>query len=88
VKGLITTRWEKIGDGRLSLSVTVPPNTRACIYVPRLSTDGVTLMESGKRLWPASKSKIPGVLAVQEQDSHIKCQIAAGKYRFVEQLAH
>ena len=88
VKGLIMTRWEKSGDGRLSLSVTVPPNTQSSVYVPKLSTADVMLMESGKRLWPASETKIPGVLAVQELDSQIKCLVGAGKYQFVEQLAH
>ena len=53
VKGLIATRWEKSTDGRFSLSVTVPPNTRASIYLPKLSEGNFTITESGKRLWPA-----------------------------------
>lgn len=89
VKGLITTRWEKGGDGQLTLSVAVPSNTQASVYVPKLSTVGVMLTESGKRLWPASsENKIPGILAVQEEDVSIKCLIGAGKYEFMEQLAH
>jgi hypothetical protein len=85
VKGLISTRWEKGTGGRFSLSVRVPANTRATIYLPILSAGKATLTESGKRLWPESDaSKIPGVLSVQEEGSSVKCLVAAGQYRFIE----
>ena len=85
VKGLITTRWEKSADGQFSLSVNVPANTRASIYIPKLSTGNFTITESGKLLWPAkSEVKDPGVLAVSEEDSSIKCLVGAGDYRFSE----
>ena len=85
VKGLITTRWEKSANGRFSLSVNVPPNTRAAIYIPKLSKGNFTITESGKLLWPAkSEVKDPGVLAVTEEDSSIKCLVGAGDYRFRE----
>lgn len=85
VKGLITTRWEKSANGCFTLSVTVPPNTRASIYIPKFSKGNFTITESGKLLWPAkSEVKDPGVLAVQEEDSSIKCLVCAGDYRFSE----
>ena len=85
VKGLITTRWEKSANGQFSLSVNVPPNTRASIYIPKLSKGNFTITESGKLLWPAiSEVNIPGVLAVQEEDPSIKCLVGAGAYRFNE----
>jgi len=85
VKGLITTRWEKSTGGRFSLSVHVPANTRASIYIPKFSKGALTLTESGKLLWPP-KSKItdPGVLAVLEEDSRIKCLVGAGDFQFNE----
>ena len=84
VKGLITTRWEKSNNGRFSLSVNVPANTRASIYIPKLIKGNFTIAESGKLLWPANPEiKAPGVLAVREADSAIKCLITAGDYRFV-----
>jgi alpha-L-rhamnosidase len=88
VKGLITTRWEKAAKGGFSLSVNVPANTRASIYLPKLANGSFTITESGKRLWPA-KSQVddPGVLAVQEEDSSIKCLVGAGAYRFSEMPA-
>ena len=85
VKGLITTRWEKGADGRFSLSVNVPPNTRASIYIPKFSKGSFTITESGKLLWPATPGiEDPGVLAVSEEDSSIKCLVGAGAYRFRE----
>jgi hypothetical protein len=85
VKGLITTRWEKSPNGQFALSVAVPGNTRASIHIPKLSKGNFTIAESGKRLWPASsETKVPGVLAVKEEDSSVNCVVGSGDYQFVE----
>jgi alpha-L-rhamnosidase len=85
VKGPITTRWEKSAGGRFLLSVNVPPNTRATIYIPKLSNGDFVITESGKRLWPAKPEvKDPGVILVVEQDSAVKCLVGSGEYRFTE----
>jgi alpha-L-rhamnosidase len=85
VKGLITTRWEKSAGGRFSLLAHVPANTRATVYIPKLSTGDFTITESGRRLWPApSAVEDPGVLAVSEDDFFIKCLVGAGDYQFTE----
>ena len=85
VKGLITTRWEKAADGSFNLSVNVPANTRASIYIPKLSQGAFAVTESGKPLWPPEPNvQIDGVDCVQEVDSSIKCLVGAGDYRFSE----
>ena len=84
VKGLITTHWEKKSGGQFYLSVTVPANTRATIYIPKPTKDSFTLTESGKVLWPPKDVKDPGVLAVSEEGSCINCLVGAGTYRFRE----
>ena len=85
VKGLITTRWEKSGDGRFSLSVHVPADTRAAVYIPKLSKKTFTVTESGKLLWPQrSNSSDPGVLSISEESSSLKCLVSAGDYAFSE----
>jgi alpha-L-rhamnosidase len=85
VKGLITTRWEKSAKGRFTLSVNVPPNTRASVYLPKLLQGNLTVTESGKVLWPAKPEvNDPGVIAVQEEDTSIKCLVRAGAYEFSE----
>ena len=85
VKGLITTRWEKSTHGRFALSVNVPPNTRAAIYIPKLAKGDFTITESGKRLWPVKPEvKDPGVRTVSEEDASVKVLVGAGAYRFIE----
>jgi alpha-L-rhamnosidase len=85
VKGDITTRWEKNADGRFSLVVKVPANTRASIYLPKFAKEDFTITESGKVLWPVkSEVKDPGVIDVSDQDSAVKCLVGGGDYRFSE----
>jgi alpha-L-rhamnosidase len=85
VKGDIRTRWEKTGDGQFLLSLTVPPNTRATLYIPKLSGSNIRLQESGDVLWPVQAQKsVPGLLAIGEEGNSIKCLLGAGVYRFKE----
>ena len=84
VKGLITTRWEKGNDGSFSISVNVPANTRATVYIPRPSGEDFMISESGKPLWPARRINDPGVLAISKDDSFFKCVVGAGEYHFRE----
>ncbi|HEX3624987.1 MAG TPA: family 78 glycoside hydrolase catalytic domain [Verrucomicrobiae bacterium] len=85
VKGLITTRWEKDSDSGFSLKIKVPANTCASIYIPKFYGEDFVITESGKQIWPV-KSEIndPGVLAISEEASSIKCVAAAGEYHFQE----
>ena len=84
VKGTITSHWEKNAEGKVSLSVHVPANTKATIYLPRLSKT-FTITESGKLLWPKkSQHNAPGVFAVAESPSSIQITVGAGDYRLRE----
>jgi len=83
VKGLITTRWDKLGSGQLTLLLTVPPGSQATLYLPVVSARSATVEESGILLWPSqSPAGVPGVLAVEPEDAFIKCVLSAGAYRF------
>jgi len=83
VKGIILTHWEKMAGAKFSLSVHVPANTRATIYVPKLSGK-VRITESGKLLWPKGPGKNSGVLAVEEEPASIRFSVGAGNYQFRE----
>ena len=88
VKGLITTRWEKSEHGGLVLSIHVPANSRATVYLPKLVPGDITIAESGKLLWPANpETRILGVVSVQDRDGFIECVVGAGDYRFSETAA-
>jgi alpha-L-rhamnosidase len=85
VKGLITTRWEKKAGGKFVLSIHVPANTQASVYLPRISSGNIRIMEAGNLLWPApSAINDPGVLAVSDEGSSIKCLVGGGDYQFEE----
>jgi alpha-L-rhamnosidase len=85
VKGLITTRWEKSQHGGFVLSVHVPANSRATIYLPKLAEADSVIPESGKALWPAKPgTSIPGVVSVKDEDGTVACEVGAGDYRFNE----
>jgi alpha-L-rhamnosidase len=84
VKGLIATSWERYRDGNSSLAITVPANTRASIYIPKLSSGNVTITESGRQIWPLTEINDPSVISVAQEDSSIKCVVGAGEYHFRE----
>jgi alpha-L-rhamnosidase len=83
VKGIIRTRWEKKSDGSFSLSLHVPANSQASIYIPKLQ-EQIRIEESEKQVWPTNAS-VEGILAVQEQEHAVKCVVGAGDYRFEEE---
>jgi alpha-L-rhamnosidase len=88
VKGPITTRWEKGANEKFSLSVHVPANSRASIYIPKLS-ENFTISESGNLFWPKkSQSNDTGILAVTEGSSSIQITVGSGDYRFRETPSH
>ena len=85
VKGTITTSWKKKSDRQFTLSVHVPANTCAAIYIPKLSNGDFKITESGKLLWPMSSVyRDPGVISISEQDVSVKCLVGGGNYQFNE----
>lgn len=85
VKGLVRTAWKKRAGGRFTLSVHVPANTCATIYIPVLTQGHMTISESGKVLWPVTpRVNDAGVVAISKEASSIKCVVKSGTYRFNE----
>jgi hypothetical protein len=83
VKGLIAVRWEIDPKGRFGLSAEVPANTKASVYVPKPVQGDIVLMESGTQVWPVmQEGAAVGVLAVEVEESWIKCVVGSGTYRF------
>jgi hypothetical protein len=84
-KGLITTRWEKNEGERFVLSIHVPANTKATIYLPAAAKGEFTIEESGKRLWPKkADAGIAGVFSVEDGGAFVKCLVGGGDYHFIE----
>jgi alpha-L-rhamnosidase len=83
VKGLIAVRWENDAGDHFRLSVELPPNTEASVYIPRSGKGDFVLLESGEQVWPvAREGAVPGVNTVEEEDEWIKCRVGSGSYRF------
>ena len=74
LQGLVSSAW-KIAEGKITLDVTLPPNTSAAIHVP--AADPATVRESGE---PASQA--PGVKFVRQDQGAAVYQVGSGQYHF------
>jgi alpha-L-rhamnosidase len=75
VNGRIATDW-KIKDSDFLLSVTIPANTTATVYVPAKSPETVT--ESGKSLQEAES-----IHFLNMRNDYVVCEIGSGVYEFL-----
>ena len=75
IRGRISSEWHKSAD-RFDLSVTIPANTTATVYLPAKDIKSVT--ESGKSL-----SKITGVKSFKMQADRAVLEVGSGSYHFV-----
>ena len=74
IHGRIESNWRREG-GTLRLSVTIPANTTATVYVP--AKDAAAVTESGK---PADKAD--GVRFLRMEDGAAVFAIGSGTYEF------
>ena len=76
--GKIVSNWKREGE-KLTMDVTIPPNTTAAIYVPAKDASGVT--ESGKPLDQAE-----GVKFLRMENGAAVYAVGPGNYQFQSQL--
>ena len=74
IRGRIASAW-KVGDGGLSLDVTIPANTTATVYIPARDLASVT--ESGRLLAQAQ-----GVKFLRREGDRLVLAVESGSYRF------
>ena len=72
--GRIVSNWMREGD-KVSMELTIPPNTTATVFVPARDASGVT--ESGK---PAGKSE--GIQFLRMETGAAVFEVVSGTYRF------
>jgi alpha-L-rhamnosidase len=77
--GEIVSRWER-KDNKITLSVTVPPNTSATVHVPVSNLQSVQITESGNSLNPDQISVPKGA-----KYGYARVKVEAGKYEFVSE---
>ncbi len=73
-RGMISSEWRRSGD-RLTMAVTIPPNTTARIYVPAVEPGSVT--ESGK-----ATGAVPGLQFVHMENGCAVYEVGSGAYEF------
>jgi len=72
--GRVASAWT-LQDGKLELAVTVPPNTRASVRLPKAKLAAVA--ESGKPLADGN-----GVIGRKQEGDAVIVEILSGQYRF------
>ena len=84
VNGTIGVNWKKSEDGSLSMQVTIPPNTKANISVPKNGMDAGLIMESGQTIWSKRniQAKIAGITAAGEDSDYVNFDVGSGIYDF------
>jgi alpha-L-rhamnosidase len=78
VRGRIVSDW-KTKDGRLDLTVTIPANTTAAVYVP--VADPAMIKESGKPVPDAA-----GITLVRVEEGRTLLEVGSGTYHFTAPL--
>ncbi len=84
--GRIVSNW-KLEAGRLTMEVTVPPNTTATIFVPAKDAAGVT--ESGGKIGEArapALSNVEGVKFLCMENNTAVYAVGSGSYQFQSPL--
>lgn len=76
--GRVVSSWTREGK-KLTLDVTLPPNTTATVSLPAPSPDAVA--ESGAPLAEAG-----GVMSTRTMNGHVVCEVQSGHYRFTTDL--
>ncbi len=79
IPGRIAVEWKSV-DGKFSLSVKIPANTTATVFVP--TTNLKTLTEGGR-----SVEKVAGVKLLREEISGAVFQVSSGNYQFASEWA-
>jgi alpha-L-rhamnosidase len=74
IRGRISSRWERRGD-RLVLTVAIPANTSATVWVP--SRGGSAVLEGG-----AAAESRPGVTFLRREADRAVYRIESGAYEF------
>ena len=78
IRGAIVSNWS-VSDGHFDLDVTIPPNTRAKVYIP--SGDAGNITESG-----VIAQNAEGVMFLERHDEYTVYKVASGSYKFTAPL--
>jgi len=72
--GKLSVHW-KIAEGKFTMDIEIPANTKAVIYIPASTAESVT--ESGKQL-----SELKEIIVTGKEGNYIVIQVGSGTYHF------
>ncbi|MBN1765276.1 MAG: family 78 glycoside hydrolase catalytic domain [Sedimentisphaerales bacterium] len=75
IRGLVVSNWT-LKNGRFLLDVTIPPNTKATVFIP--GQDAEKVLESGIKAQIAD-----GVTFLKQQENDIVYIVESGQYQFI-----
>uniref|UniRef100_UPI00263924C8 alpha-L-rhamnosidase C-terminal domain-containing protein n=1 Tax=uncultured Proteiniphilum sp. TaxID=497637 RepID=UPI00263924C8 len=73
--GTVTSGWQ-LNDEQMEMTVEVPVNTRATVYLPSTTLKNIT--EGGKPIDLITEITIPDL----QEDNYTVIQVGSGKYQF------
>ncbi|MCX6375659.1 MAG: family 78 glycoside hydrolase catalytic domain, partial [Armatimonadetes bacterium] len=83
VRGPVASHWVRSDNG-LILNVTIPGNSTASVWVPKIGLSSVQVCEGGNPVWKNGKF-VPGVAGISdasEAGDWIKFEVGSGTYSF------
>jgi alpha-L-rhamnosidase len=84
INGNIAVKWTRMNGGAFTMQVSIPPNTKGTISVPKNGAKSVVVYESGKLVWSKNTlvGKIPGIATAIEDADYVNFQVGSGSYEF------
>lgn len=83
VRGLVASHWVRTNNG-ITLNVTIPGNSTASVWVPKVGLADVVIAEGSKPIWHAGKfvPGVPGVESASDAGDWVKFEVGSGTYSF------
>ena len=84
IKGNIATRWEKASDSSFLITCTIPVNSKAKIYLPKMNLQSVVIKEGVTIIWYNGiyTGELHGINYDGEESSFIRFIVGSGSYSF------
>ena len=83
LRGPVACDWEKKGNSFVA-EVSIPPNTRAQVSLPKMGLSGVSVDEQGRLIWEGSSlaGDVTGIARGRESEDYVTFDVGSGTYRF------
>lgn len=84
VRGRVASQWKRTGAG-LTLDVTVPANSRASVWVPKVGLVDAEVKVGTTAVWRKGKlvPGTPGIHSASDASDWVKFEVGSGDYSFV-----